>query len=358
MYCRNQYILGNQTPSLIHETSLKNHHLVNSFISLITPWKFNIDPENKPSEKEIHLPTMIFQGRTWKTSGVFHQSWLNMDCITSSFSFLCLRSKTPRLSHASSWRPHCGSPIVPRLSTPSQKASCDTRCHGGRGILSMVVSGSLNRWDRYHIITQLARTISGIVTANWAIIWYRSHLLREPETSIDFTFPETNGAKFCSWKIVEAWGKWSFFGRLGLFFRGELLVLGILPCEKHIETAEKIHVSYCKMMGNYSLPYILRSREGREGSHRKEKIPNKFPSEIFQGPCSKTLGFQVLQVQKAATATLPDANMALEHGIFGRLLSFWEGLFSGAMLVQGGYPFFWEWGPPVVSWKRRPWLDS
>ena len=27
-----------------------------------TPWKFNIDPENKPSQKEIHLPTMIFQG--------------------------------------------------------------------------------------------------------------------------------------------------------------------------------------------------------------------------------------------------------------------------------------------------------
>ena len=27
-----------------------------------TPWKFKIDPENKPSQKEIHLPTMIFQG--------------------------------------------------------------------------------------------------------------------------------------------------------------------------------------------------------------------------------------------------------------------------------------------------------
>ena len=41
---------------------------------------------------------------------------------------------------------------------------------------------------RYHIITQLARTISGIevvYTANWGIIWYRSHLLREPETTID-----------------------------------------------------------------------------------------------------------------------------------------------------------------------------
>ena len=27
-----------------------------------TPWKFNIDPENKPSQKEIHLSTVIFQG--------------------------------------------------------------------------------------------------------------------------------------------------------------------------------------------------------------------------------------------------------------------------------------------------------
>ena len=27
-----------------------------------TPWKFNIDPEKKGSQKEIHLPTMIFQG--------------------------------------------------------------------------------------------------------------------------------------------------------------------------------------------------------------------------------------------------------------------------------------------------------
>ena len=32
------------------------------FFSWCTPWKFNIDPENKPSQKEIHLPTLIFQG--------------------------------------------------------------------------------------------------------------------------------------------------------------------------------------------------------------------------------------------------------------------------------------------------------
>ena len=52
-------------------------------------------------------------------------------------------------------------------------------------VKSMVVSGSLNRWDRYHIIAQLAVTIPLIVLANWVIIWYRSHLLREPETTID-----------------------------------------------------------------------------------------------------------------------------------------------------------------------------
>ena len=48
--------------------------------------------------------------------------------------------------------------------------------------------GSLNRWDRYHIITQFTIYkwyISGIVPANWGIIWYRTHLLREPETPID-----------------------------------------------------------------------------------------------------------------------------------------------------------------------------
>ena len=185
-----------------------------------------------------------------------------MDCITSWFSILLLRSRLPGFRMHRRGGDTVVLPLLLAFPHLPRRKLAD-RCHGGRGILSMVVSGSLNRWDRYHIITQLARTISGIVTANWAIIWYRSHLLREPETSIDFTFPETNGAKFCSWKIVEAWGKWSFFGRLGLFFRGKLLVLGILPCEKHIETAEKIHVSYCKMMGNYSLPYILRSREGR-----------------------------------------------------------------------------------------------
>ena len=28
----------------------------------VTPWKFNIAPENIPSEKESSLPTIIFQG--------------------------------------------------------------------------------------------------------------------------------------------------------------------------------------------------------------------------------------------------------------------------------------------------------
>ena len=48
--------------------------------------------------------------------------------------------------------------------------------------------GSLNRWDRYHIIPQLAvytTYIPLIVLAYWVIIYHRSHLLRDPETAID-----------------------------------------------------------------------------------------------------------------------------------------------------------------------------
>ena len=49
--------------------------------------------------------------------------------------------------------------------------------------------GSLNRWEvLQHIITQLARTIKVVYTASWVIIYHRSHLLREPETAIDWTF--------------------------------------------------------------------------------------------------------------------------------------------------------------------------
>ena len=33
--------------------------------------------------------------------------------------------------------------------------------------------------------------------------------------------------------------------------------------------------------------------------------------------------------------TLPETNIALENWWVGRLLSFWEGLFSGAILVSG-----------------------
>ena len=29
---------------------------------LITPWKFSIAPENRPSQKDSRLPTIIFQG--------------------------------------------------------------------------------------------------------------------------------------------------------------------------------------------------------------------------------------------------------------------------------------------------------
>ena len=34
-----------------------------------TPWKFNIAPENIPSQKESNLPTVIFQGLCWTSRG-------------------------------------------------------------------------------------------------------------------------------------------------------------------------------------------------------------------------------------------------------------------------------------------------
>ena len=34
-----------------------------------TPWKLNMAPENKPSQKESNLPTIVFQGRTVKLRG-------------------------------------------------------------------------------------------------------------------------------------------------------------------------------------------------------------------------------------------------------------------------------------------------
>ena len=46
-------------------------------------------------------------------------------------------------------------------------------------LFSMEFPGSLNRWDRYHIIPQLAGTIPLIVLAYWVIIYHPSHLLRE-----------------------------------------------------------------------------------------------------------------------------------------------------------------------------------
>ena len=52
-----------------------------------------------------------------------------------------------------------------------------------RNKYSMVVSGSLNRWVWYHIIPQLAvytTYIPLIILVNWVIIWYQTHLLRQP----------------------------------------------------------------------------------------------------------------------------------------------------------------------------------
>ena len=53
-------------------------------------------------------------------------------------------------------------------------------------VLSMVVSGSLKRWDRYHIITQLAGRIPHILPSGGLYGTY--HLLGEPGNSIDFGF--------------------------------------------------------------------------------------------------------------------------------------------------------------------------
>ena len=56
--------------------------------------------------------------------------------------------------------------------------------------LKMLLPGSLNRWDRYHIIPQLAvytTYIPLIVLAYWVIIHITYHLLREPETAIEQT---------------------------------------------------------------------------------------------------------------------------------------------------------------------------
>ena len=58
----------------------------------------------------------------------------------------------------------------------------------------MVVSGSLNRWQVAYIPPEGKEYkwyMSGIYiiyTANWGILCYRSHLLREPGNSIDHSF--------------------------------------------------------------------------------------------------------------------------------------------------------------------------
>ena len=39
-----------------------------------TPWKFNTAPKNRRSQKEPHLPTIIFQGRAVKFWGVYSQN--------------------------------------------------------------------------------------------------------------------------------------------------------------------------------------------------------------------------------------------------------------------------------------------
>ena len=65
--------------------------------------------------------------------------------------------------------------------------------------------GSLNRWDRYHIIPQLAVVyttyIPLIVLAYWVPISHRSHLLREPSNQLE----KNDGSKTVKTPASEGW---------------------------------------------------------------------------------------------------------------------------------------------------------
>ena len=84
--------------------------------------------------------------------------------------------------------------IPPNATPPRNKAQQKAWSREPNGptdnSTSIAVSGSLNRWDRWYIITQLAVYTTYtplIVLANWMIIRYRSHLLREPGNSIEYS---------------------------------------------------------------------------------------------------------------------------------------------------------------------------
>ena len=78
----------------------------------------------------------------------------------------------------------------------------------------MVVSGSPKRWDRWHIIPQLAVYTTYILPSGGLYATY--HLLGEPEPTIEM---KTIG-------IVKPWWSTCSTGRL-LFFNGRLDLQGL-----------------------------------------------------------------------------------------------------------------------------------
>ena len=86
-------------------------------------------------------------------------------------------------------RPFLGDMLVFRAVLPAELGTERNVCRQIYHNQSIAVSGSLNRWDRYHIIPQLAGKmplIYHLYIAFWVIIIYciTYHLLREPETAI------------------------------------------------------------------------------------------------------------------------------------------------------------------------------
>jgi len=73
---------------------------------------------------------------------------------------------------------------------------------------SIAVSGSLNRWDRWYIIPQLAVYTTYILPIGWLYTTY--HLLREPGNSIDPLFRSAASSKMStalnpkSWKMFHS----------------------------------------------------------------------------------------------------------------------------------------------------------
>ena len=118
-------------------------------------------------------------------------------------------------------------------------------------------------WDRYHIITQLARTISGIY--KWYILpigrlYGTCHLLRELETTIDLFCQVTLyefGHRRASWHLDFLN---HFFGSLGISTKRRFLFLqhffgGKLMPQRHRKNKRKAPGSSKKAWNdNFTIP--------------------------------------------------------------------------------------------------------